>query len=48
MTKKELLKEIKKTMTPFEWYANGDLLSFLDEDSLKRILKNRQNKALRS
>lgn len=43
--KKQYIKEIKKTMSKLEWYANGDLLKFLCEDSLKEILKNRQNKA---
>ena len=44
MTRKQLIKEIKKTMNSFEWVANEHLLTFLSDDELKLVLKNRLNK----
>lgn len=45
MTRKQLIKEIKKTMNSFEWAANEYLLkTFLSDDELKLVLKNRLNK----
>lgn len=42
MTKKQLIKEILKTMNDFEKASNEFLLSILTEDELKSILKNRK------
>lgn len=41
--RKQLIKEIKKTMSTLEWTANEFLLVLLSEDSLKQILKNRKH-----